>query len=129
MKRVPKEANDFNDILTRKEADLDRILRQRDAIAIEKSADQIDEIQFATERDLAMRNMDRDSILLREVKAALGRLRDGCFGACVQCEEAISPKRLVAVPWAQRCIQCQEAADRDRQQGTETFNETLVHAA
>jgi hypothetical protein len=33
----------------------------RDGIAIEKSADQMDEIQYATERDLAMRNVDRES--------------------------------------------------------------------
>jgi len=129
MKTAATNTNGFKDILTRKEAELARVLSNRDDIAIEKSADQIDEIQYATERDLAMRNMGRDSILLREVKAALQRVGDGSFGACVQCEEEISPKRLAAVPWAPRCIQCQEAADRDRQQGTESFNETLVNAA
>ncbi|SPF50813.1 Transcriptional regulator, TraR/DksA family [Candidatus Sulfopaludibacter sp. SbA4] len=129
MKTTATNTTGFQDILTRKEAELIRVLRNRDDIAIEKSADQMDEIQYATERDLAICNVDRDSILLREVKAALRRVGDGSFGACVQCEEAISPKRLAAVPWAQRCIQCQEAADRDRQQGTESFNETLVNAA
>jgi DnaK suppressor protein len=129
MKRVATEADGFKEILTRKEGELALILRQRDGIVIEKSADQIDEIQFATERDLAMRNMDRDSILLREVKAALGRLLDASFGTCIQCEEAISPKRLAAVPWASRCIQCQEAADRDGEPGTESLNEALVNAA
>jgi len=129
MKTTATNTTGFQDILTRKEAELIRVLRNREDIAIEKSADQMDEIQYATERDLAICNVDRDSILLREVKAALRRVGDGSFGACVQCEEAISPKRLAAVPWAQRCIQCQEAADRDRQQGTESFNETLVNAA
>jgi RNA polymerase-binding transcription factor DksA len=73
-------------------------IAKRDDIAIEKSVDQIDEIQHATERDLAMRNKDRESILLREVKAALERLRDGSFGTCIQCDDLISPKRLAAVP-------------------------------
>ena len=129
MKTAATNANGFKDILTRKEAELAHVLRNRDGIAIEKSADQMDEIQFATERDLAICNVDRESILMREVKAALRRLHDGSFGACIQCEEAISPKRLAAVPWALRCIQCQEAADRDRQQGTESFDETLINAA
>jgi DnaK suppressor protein len=100
-------------------ADLARALRKRDDIAIEKSADQMDEIQYASERDLAIRNVDRDSILLRDVKAALQRIRDASFGTCIECEAAISPKRLMAVPWAPRCIQCQDAADRDRQEVTD----------
>ena len=129
MRRPATDTNGFKDILTRKEAEQARVLRNRDDIAVEKSADQMDEIQFATERDLAISSVDRESILLGEVKAALRRLRDGSFGTCIECAEAIGPKRLVAVPWAPRCIQCQEAADRDRHQGTQSFNETLVNAA
>ena len=121
-------SNTFQEILARKEAELSRELRNRDDIAIEKSADQMDEIQYASERDLAIRNVDRESILLRQVKAALRRIREGSFGTCIECEWAISPKRLAAVPWASRCIKCQEAADRDGQErGDES--ETLVNAA
>ena len=72
----------------------------------------MDEIQYASERDLAICNVDRDSSLLREVKAALQRIRAGSFGICIECEWAISPKRLDAVPWASRCIHCQDAVDR-----------------
>jgi DnaK suppressor protein len=104
-------------------------LRNRDGIAIEKSADQMDEIQYATERELAMRNVDRESHLLRQVKAALGRIDDGSFGTCAECELAISPRRLVALPWASLCIQCQEAADRDRQERIESLGESLRNAA
>ena len=128
MKVVSTELGRVQEILERKEAELDRELRKRDGIAIEKSADQMDEIQYATERELAMRNVDRESHLLRQVKAALRRIRDGSFGTCIDCEWAISPKRLAAVPWASRCIHCQEAADRDRQErGNES--ETLGNAA
>jgi len=63
------------------------------------------------------------------VKAALQRIRDGSFGVCVQCEEAITPNRLAAVPWASRCIGCQEAADRDRHEGSESSDDTLINAA
>src|SRR5450755_2928807 len=101
------------EILERKQAELLGGLRNRDGIAIEKSADQMDEIQYATERDLAIRNVDRESTVLRQVKAALRRIQNGAFGSCLDCEEAISPKRIAAVPWASRCIQCQEIADRE----------------
>ena len=89
----------------------------------------MDEIQSATERDLAIRNVDRDSNLLRDVKDALRRVHDGSFGACMECESAISPKRLAAVPWAARCIQCQDAAERNRENGTESLPAALLNAA
>src|SRR5579862_5111423 len=123
-----RETDGFQEILERKEADLVHILRRRDGIAIEKSADQMDEIQYATERDLAIRNVDRDSNLLRDVKDALRRIHEGGFGICVDCEETISPKRLIAVPWAMRCITCQETADREGQE-LEDVSETFVNAA
>ena len=122
------ETSGFQEILARKEAELAHVLKKRDGITIEKSADQMDEIQYATERDMAIRNVDRESSLLRDVRDALRRVQEGSFGACVDCESAISPKRLVAVPWAARCIQCQEAADRARVEGTEA-PDTLLNAA
>jgi DnaK suppressor protein len=129
VKISPTDLGGFREILEGKKAELDRVLRKRDDIAIEKSADQMDEIQYATERDLAIRNVDRDSTLLRQVKASLQRIQDGSFGVCIECEEPISPKRLAAVPWASRCIQCQNTADRERQEGMESLSEPLVSAA
>ena len=129
MKTTDNGMGGFQDVLERKQAELVHVLRKRDGIAIEKSADEMDEIQDASERDLAIRNVDRESKLLRDVKAALRRIPDGSFGTCIDCESAISPKRLAAVPWASRCIQCQEAADRDRQERTESPGESLGNAA
>ncbi len=115
-------------VLERKQAELMGVLRNRDGITIEKSADQMDEIQYATERDLAIRNVDRDSKLLRQLKAALTRLHTDHFGTCVNCEETISPKRLAAVPWAPRCILCQEVADQNGR-GAADVSEVVQNAA
>lgn len=128
MKKAPSKLRDIQETLARKEAELVLLLQKRDGLAIEKSADQMDEIQYASERDLAIRNADFESDVLRQVRAALQRIDGGWFGACIECESAISPKRLAAVPWASRCIQCQEDADRYGQART-TLNETLVNAA
>jgi len=128
MKVAPGELDVIREILEKQQAELIHVLRKRDGIAIEKSADQMDEIQHASERDLAMRNVDRESTLLRQVKAALRRIHDGSFGSCFECESAISPKRLAAVPWATCCIRCQEAADRKGQE-PEDVSEPLVNAA
>lgn len=121
------EMRKFKKVLDAKRAELALVLRNRDAIAIEKSADALDEVQHAAERELAIRNLDRESNLLRLVKLALRRVDEGTYGTCMHCEEDINPKRLAAVPWAPYCIQCQEAADRN--QGDEIFDEVLVNAA
>jgi DnaK suppressor protein len=125
------ELNKFKQILDGKQAELGRVLRNREAIAIEKSPDALDEVQHAAERELAIRNLDRESGLLRQVKSALRRIDEGTYGVCLHCEEDINPKRLAAVPWTQFCITCQEMADRLADQGEELegFEEILSNAA
>jgi DnaK suppressor protein len=123
------EMNKFKKILENKQDELERIVRNRDAITIEKSADALDEVQHASERELAIRNLDRESNLLRNVRLALRRIEDESFGICMHCEEEISPKRLAAVPWAPFCIQCQEQADRNQEQGNDMLEDLLVNAA
>ena len=119
----------YRTALEAKHAEIGASLRNRDDIAIEKAADAIDEVQLAGERELAIRNLDRESGLLRKVKAALARLDDGSFGTCLHCEEEIGSKRLNAVPWAPFCIRCQEAADRHDFEPAETIHELLANAA
>jgi DnaK suppressor protein len=123
------EVNKYKKILETKRDELERIVRNRDAITIEKSADALDEVQHASERELAIRNLDRESNLLRSVRSALRRIEDGSFGTCLHCEEEISPKRIAAVPWAAFCIQCQEQADRNHEEGNEAMEDLLVNAA
>jgi DnaK suppressor protein len=123
------EVNKYKDILETRQAELVEVLRNRDGITIEKSPDALDEVQNAAERELAIRNLDRESNLLRNVRAALRRIEDGSFGTCVHCDEEISPKRIAAVPWTPYCIQCQEAADKAQEDGSESFDDLLVNAA
>ena len=123
------ELNKYRTVLETKQADLVHMIRNRDGIAIEKSADALDEVQYATERELAIRSLDRDSNLLRNVRAALDRIEEGSFGVSLHCDENISPKRLAAVPSTAYCIVCQELADRSQYDGADTFDELLITAA
>ncbi|EFH79842.1 TraR/DksA family transcriptional regulator [Ktedonobacter racemifer] len=50
--------------------------------------------------------------LLQEVRNALKRLEDGTYGRCIDCGQPIPEKRLEAIPWAARCIQDEEKAQR-----------------
>jgi len=108
---IKNELNRYRAILAARVAELEGLVRRRDGITIERSADLLDEIQRASERALAVGNLDRESDQLRSVRAALRRIQEGSFGTCQDCEEDIHPKRLAAIPWASLCIRCQEAAD------------------
>ena len=68
--------------------------------------------QEAVERDVAVQILDRESALVRQLRAAIDRIDDGSYGICVDCEDEIAPNRLKAIHWAERCIGCQELAER-----------------
>jgi DnaK suppressor protein len=123
------ELNKFREILKARQAELAEVLRNRDGITIEKSPDALDEVQHAAERELAIRNLDRESHMLRHVRNALQRMDEGSYGVCIHCDQEISPKRLAAVPWTALCIQCQEAADSNQQESPDAFDDELVNAA
>jgi DnaK suppressor protein len=119
----------YKKTLEAKESELLGALRNREGIEIEKSPDALDEVQRAAERELAIRTLDRESSLLRNVRSALSRIDEGTYGICLHCEEDISLKRLNAVPWAPFCITCQEQYDAHKIEGDEMFDDMLVNAA
>ena len=87
-----------------------------EAFHVSQCADMIDMTQEAADRDLAVELMDRESVLARSLRSAIGRIENGMYGICAECEGEIAPKRLEAIPWAELCIACQERADeRERQ--------------
>jgi len=126
------EFDKYKQMLEAKLAELSGGLRNREEIVIEKTPDALDEVQLAGEREIAIRNLDREANLLRNVRDALRRIADGSYGVCLHCEEDIKSKRLDAVPWTKYCIRCQEAADRQGFEGGdvgERSDELLLNAA
>ena len=105
------DSETFRPALNAKLAELEAFRINREALAIDFSPDELDRIQNAGEREYAMRTLERNTKLTNEIKDALGRMDEGLYGICMNCEEAIKPKRLAAVPWASLCIGCQEEAD------------------
>src|ERR1700678_685979 len=117
------DLNKYGNVLKTKQVELVQMVRKRDGIAIEKSPDALDEVQCATERELAIRSLDRDSNLLRNVRAALERIEEGSFGVCLHCDEDISPKRLAAVPSTAFCIGDAESAEVSQYEGVHARDE------
>src|ERR1700723_3736189 len=121
--------NRLTNRLRGKQTEVSASLRKRDEIVIEKVSDTLDAVQLMGERELAIRNLDRDSNMLRQIRRALSRIANGTYGACLHCEEDILPKRMAAVPWAARCIRCQEQIDRGEIEIDEPIGELLAPAA
>ncbi len=46
-----------------------------------------------------------------QIDEALRRLQDGTYGTCEDCTREISPERLKAMPFARRCVECQQKAE------------------
>jgi DnaK suppressor protein len=129
------ELKRFQGILMARHAELEDAVRNREALAIDTSHDELDRVQQAAEREMAIDNLERQSDRLHEVESALRRIDAGTFGTCLDCEENISLKRLAAVPWTGSCIGCQQTADRNSLEpwnaieGASVFEGPLMHAA
>lgn len=61
---------------------------------------------FAQEMDFALVEMQAQTLV--RIDEALQRLDTGTYGTCAECGQEITEARLKAVPFAVRCLECQE---------------------
>jgi len=104
----------FEAALEGKRGELMRGIRaQTGELAIrEGGRDPMDQVQSMSQRDEAALTAQWLSRVLSDVDAALQAMSEGVYGACVNCGEQISLKRLETMPWASHCIGCQETIER-----------------
>jgi len=62
--------------------------------------------EFARELDFVL--VELKSRTLARIEDAVVRLERGSYGTCVDCEQPIAALRLEALPFAERCRECQE---------------------
>jgi DnaK suppressor protein len=72
---------------------------------------QEDERVAAVEMEVSMALGDREVVELNEVEAALTRVEQGRYGACIDCGAEVAFARLLVAPAAARCIACQSALE------------------
>jgi|SRR5579872_3310152 len=125
---TPTDLAYFRNILKEKQAEFAK-RRGLESIAIERSADVLEEADYKTTRELAIAGLNRESVVRRSVELALHRTQDGSFGTCLHCDGDIGRRRLEAVPWASLCIRCQEAADRGEERVLESLEPGILDAA
>jgi RNA polymerase-binding protein DksA len=62
--------------------------------------------------DLDQAEISRDLREMKNIEAALTRIREGTFGSCADCGAEIEIERLRAYPIALRCLRCQSTRER-----------------
>lgn len=67
-----------------------------------------DQAQISHDEFISLHLNSLDYVQLRLVEEALDRVHSGDYGICLSCEQPIPAKRLLALPWARYCVQCQE---------------------
>ena len=103
----------FENVIAAKETALrEELSKIRESIAVEPTADDMEKVVGLDARDLESKRLVRITRQLEELRAARTRLAEGEYGICENCGEDIAAKRLEVVPWAIRCVSCQELKDQ-----------------
>src|SRR5439155_9185469 len=82
-------------------------------IKLENTEDEVDLATISHNKELLYNLHESDFQRLKSIQEALKRMDRSEYGECVRCGEDINEKRLMAVPWATLCIQCQEEAEKE----------------
>jgi len=61
--------------------------------------------------DIGITLIQIHSEMLSKVDTAIRRLDQGTYGQCADCGNAIAPQRLRALPFAVRCLSCQNSRE------------------
>lgn len=93
---------------------LNRNREAEEEILLEKTEDEGDLALISHNKELLYNLAETDFRRLKAIEDAIRRMDREEYGECASCGEDINEKRLIAVPWATLCIQCQEEAERER---------------
>jgi len=116
VKMNKKEMEKYRRLLLEKKAtlssDLAKTRNAEEETSDESTQDIADKAVSSYTREFLYSLSDNDRNTLLLIDQALGRIDDGIYGACLNCGTTMSEKRLLAVPWAPHCVDCQELAEK-----------------
>ena len=101
----------------------EKLIAERESLVIKLNGNDlsVDDAETPDPVDLAVRNYSKNVMLavseneskqVVQIDEALLRIDDDEYGACLNCQKDINPKRLAAIPWARYCIECQELLEQ-----------------
>ena len=124
MKMDKQELQKFKKILLKKKEDMLKEIRHVEKDSLSKSQrESSGDLSAYTFHmaDIAQDSYDREFSLgiatnvqqkmLYAIEEALKRIEDKTYGVCVKCEKPIAKSRLMAIPYANLCVECQSKED------------------
>ena len=90
------------------------------------NSDTLDQASGELERDLFFYLHEREGRAIGEIYRALGRIAEGTFGICEDCEERIPQRRLRANSSATLCVECQEIREREERKNIPNGKRPLI---
>ncbi len=121
VKMPKKEMEKFRRLLNEKKtslsADIAKTRNAEEETGDDATQDIADKAVSSYTREFLYSLSDNDRSTLLLIDQALIRIDDGTFGNCQNCGVVMSEKRLLAVPWAPHCVECQELAEKGLLEG------------
>lgn len=112
-----KERERFKKMLLKKKEEIINILSEAYSESKEIEAgisqDVVDKAESSYTKEFLFSLSDTERKRLFMIDEALKRIEDSSYGICQICQKNIGKKRLVVVPWAPYCIECQEKEEKE----------------
>ena len=74
--------------------------------------DEVDSSANEQARELSLLMRDRNRERLEAIEEAIQRMQTGDYGFCEECGDPIPKRRLIAMPLARMCVNCQQDQER-----------------
>lgn len=115
-----KELEKIRAVLVARQKELEETIAQLQAEGekndqVQDQADQALSSAFETLKS-SLHNNEYEEYKM--IERALEMVDAGTYGMCVDCQQAISEKRLQSYPNATRCLPCQETAEEEREKNS-----------
>ena len=107
-----KQKNNIKDLLLQQKTDFE-MMEERHTLAGERlfaaaedRCNNFDERNSDAAMDADLHLENHYLAILSKINRCLSRLDDDNFGLCIDCQEPIAYRRLLAFPMAERCVSC-----------------------
>ena len=90
---------------------------------LSKKENEMPEAEVGDEIDNATQSLDKEVLFelnssahanLDQIESALRRISKGIYGICESCRQPIPKKRILAIPFARYCINCQSSNEKNK---------------
>ncbi len=111
----PELLNTIREALVFQRQQLLSVVQSTKSALAEKAVDLADVSDRASggfEDELSVGLLAIEAAQIDEIEAAIERIDEGTYGLCVDCKKPIPRKRMEVLPFAQRCVNCEDMRQR-----------------